>query len=316
MNRRSGAVALGFGLLLLAGVLATLLWPPLDAASPRIFWLLRVPRVVMAASVGGALALAGVILQALFQNPLASPLTLGVAGGAAFGGSLAVALGWSVSWAGLPGYFLLASAGALLALGLSDRIARVQGQVNTTALLLAGVVLNFLFAALVMLLQYLADYTRTFETVRWLMGSLAVVGPEAPALAASITLAGFFALVKEASVLDLLSQGGEVAHGLGVAVSRYTTALFLGVSLLVGATLSLTGPIGFVGLVVPHLVRMLVGPAHRRLVPLALLGGAAVLTAADALARLAFYPAELPVGVITGLLGAPYFLWILWKQVR
>ncbi len=316
MSRRSALVALGFVVLFLAGAFATLGWPPLPAGSGEILLLLRLPRVAMAAFVGGALALAGVVLQALFQNALASPLTLGVAGGAAFGGTLAVALGWSASWLGLPGYFGLASLGALLALGLSYRIAWVRGQVNLMALLLSGVVLNFLFAALVMLLQYLADYTRAYETVRWLMGSLAVVGPQAPTGAGILTVVGGLVLYRWAPVLDLLSQGGEVAHGLGVAVGRYTTALFFVVSLLVGSTLALTGPIGFVGLVVPHFVRMQVGPGHRRLLPLALLGGAAVLTAADALARLAFYPAELPVGVVTGLLGTPYFLWILWRQAR
>ncbi len=314
MRHRTGLVVLALILLLMAGSAATLGWPPLGASGDRVFWLLRFPRVLMALGVGAALALSGAVLQALFRNPLASPLTLGVAGGAAFGGTVALVLGWSPTWVGLPGYTLLATLGALVALALSYRIAWIQGQVHTPVLLLAGVVLNFLFAALVMALQYLADYTRTFETVRWLMGSLAVVGLEPPLFAGLIILivAGF--LWAQAPVLDLLSQGEEVAHALGVSVPTATTRLFLAVSLLVGSTLALTGPIGFVGLVVPHLLRLLVGPAHRRLVPLTLLGGAALLVAADALARLALYPVELPVGVITGLLGAPYFLWLLWRE--
>ncbi len=314
MSRRIAGTTVLLAVLLLMGASATLLWPPLEAASSRVFWLLRLPRVAMALAVGGALGLAGAVLQALFRNPLASPLTLGVAGGAAFGGTVALVLGWGPSWVGLPGYTLLATLGALTALALSYRIAWVQGQVNTTVLLLAGVVLNFLFAALVMLLQYLADYTRTFETVRWLMGNLGIVGLEPPVFAGFLTLTLGVLLYRWASVLDLLSQGEEVAHALGVAVPVYTTRFFLVVSLLVGGSLALTGPIGFVGLVVPHLLRFWVGPAHRRLLPLSLLGGAAVLVAADAVARLALYPVELPVGIVTGLVGAPYFLWLLWRE--
>ena len=277
---------------------------------------LRIPRVLLAMGVGAGLSLSGAVLQALFRNPLASPLTLGVAGGAAFGGILAMVFGIQVTLPGLPFFFGFALLFALLTLFLTYRLALHEGRLRIAVLLLAGVVLNFFYSGLILLTQYLSDYTRTFETVRWLMGNLSIVGLSIPlTVLGAVGLVGL-GLFFFSPVLNLLSQGAEAAHALGVAVNKTVTALFVLVSLLVGVSVALTGPIGFVGLVVPHAVRQWVGADHRTLLPTSALWGAIALVVADWIGRVLLMPQELPVGVVTGLLGSPYFLWLLYRSDR
>ncbi len=277
---------------------------------------LRIPRVLLAMAVGAGLSLSGAVLQALFRNPLASPLTLGVAGGAAFGGILAMVFGIQITLPGLPFFFGFALLFALLTLFLTYRLALHEGRLRIAVLLLAGVVLNFFYSGLILLTQYLSDYTRTFETVRWLMGNLSIVGLSIPlTVLGAVGLVGL-GLFFFSPVLNLLSQGAEAAHALGVAVNKTVTALFVLVSLLVGVSVALTGPIGFVGLVVPHAVRQWVGADHRTLLPMSALWGAIALVVADWIGRVLLMPQELPVGVVTGLLGSPYFLWLLYRSDR
>lgn len=299
----AGAVALGLAL----GSVP--IWEGGGALRREILLSLRGPRVLLAFATGGGLALAGAVLQALFRNPLASPLTLGVAGAAAFGGVLGLLI------PGLPPP-LAAILLVLLTLGGVYRIGRVDGGLHLPVLLLAGVVLNFLFSALILLAQYLADYTQTFATVRWLMGSLQVVGWERPLLVAAVGFPLMVLLLLLGPHLDLLSQGEEVAHSLGLNLRSLLRLLYFAVSLLVGIPLAFTGPIGFVGLMVPHFLRLLFGPSHRLLLPAAFLGGGGLLVLADTLGRWVFAPRELPAGVITALLGAPYFLALLVKARR
>jgi iron complex transport system permease protein len=281
----------------------------------QIFFVARLPRVLAAALVGSGLALAGVVFQALLRNPLASPDTLGVSAGAALGAVLAITFGADFSLFGISAIPLSTLAGSLGALaivyGLSA--ARRQGA-SSTVLLLAGVTLTTLLAALTTFVRYLADFTQTIQTVRWLMGSLDV-GSYGPILVAlvpfAIACAGFAMLPR---VLDLMSVGTESAAARGVDVARTEKIALASASLATGAAVSLAGPLSFVGIIVPHLVRLLVGADHRLVLPAAALFGAAFLIGCDVVARTAFAPADLPVGVVTAIIGGPVFLWLLFRR--
>jgi iron complex transport system permease protein len=281
----------------------------------QIFFVARLPRVLAAALVGSSMAVAGVIFQALLRNPLASPDTLGVTAGASLGAMLAITFNASFTLFGVSAVTLAGFAGSLGALttlyGLST--ARRRGT-STVVLLLAGVTLNALLSAVMAFIQYLADFTQTFRNVRWLMGSLDVVSYD-PILAALIPLtlawAGFSTLPR---VLDLISVSPDSAAARGVDVERTERIALISASLATGAAVSLAGPVSFVGIIVPHLVRLVVGADHRVVVPASALFGAAFLIASDIVARTIVSPLELPVGVITALIGGPVFLWLLLRR--
>jgi iron complex transport system permease protein len=279
-----------------------------DATATTILWQIRLPRVLLALAAGGTLAVSGVSFQTLFRNPLAEPYTLGVASGAALGAVVAIQIGWADSLIGLAlASFVGALAAGALVLGLALRSAGIE----TTTLLLAGVAVSLSCSALILFLQYFADATKTFRMVRWMMGGLAVVGyrevlwlaPWALGLAALA-----FGLRRE---LDLLLTGEELAASRGVDIGRLRWTVLGGTSLAIGALVAVAGPIGFVGLIVPHILRRIVGHNHRVLVPACLLAGGAFLAACDLAARTVMAPAEIPVGVLTALLGGPFFLWLL-----
>ena len=289
--------------------------PFADNVDAQIFFVARLPRVLAAALVGSGLALAGVVFQALLRNPLASPDTLGVSAGAALGAVLAITFNADFSLLGVSAIPLATLAGSLGALaivyGLSA--ARRRGA-SSMVLLLAGVTLTTLFGALTTFVRYLADFTQTLQTVRWLMGSLDVgsYGPIGAALVPlTLACAGFASLPR---VLDLLSVGAESAAARGVNVPRAEKIALASASLATGAAVSLAGPLSFVGIIVPHLVRLLVGADHRLVLPAAALFGSAFLIACDLVARTAFAPAELPVGVVTAIIGGPVFLWLLFRR--
>jgi iron complex transport system permease protein len=289
--------------------------PFADNVDAQIFFVARLPRVLAAALVGSGLALAGVVFQALLRNPLASPDTLGVSAGAALGAVLAITLNADFSLLGVSAIPLATLAGSVGALaivyGLSA--ARRRGA-SSMVLLLAGVTLTTLFGALTTFVRYLADFTQTLQTVRWLMGSLDVgsYGPIGAALVPlTLACAGFASLPR---VLDLLSVGAESAAARGVNVPRAEKIALASASLATGAAVSLAGPLSFVGIIVPHLVRLLVGADHRLVLPAAALFGSAFLIACDLVARTAFAPAELPVGVVTAIIGGPVFLWLLFRR--
>lgn len=287
-----------------------------DPTAGLVFWQLRLPRVLLALLAGGMLALCGLSLQTLFGNPLAEPYTLGVASGAALGAAAAF------TWAppglplGLPLASLAAFAGALVATALVVALGRAGtgGGDGGSGLLLAGVAVALLCQALILLLQYLSDAGGTLRMVRWMMGGLAVVGYREPLwLLPWLALAAGVHLLRRWE-LDLLLAGEEVAAGRGVPVARLRLGLLLVDSMAVAALVSVVGPIGFVGLMVPHMLRRLVGAEHALLVPACVLGGGAFLTLCDAAARTVIAPAELPVGIVTALLGAPFFLWLLRRR--
>jgi len=285
-----------------------------DPAASAILWQLRLPRVLLALFAGGLLALSGLSLQTLFANALAEPYTLGVASGASLGAALVFTFAPRVPFLGLPLAALAAFAGALAATAVVIALGRGEDSVDRgggASLLLAGVALALLCQAAILLLQYLTDAAGTLRMVRWMMGGLAVVGYREALWLLPWLVLSVAAHAARRWDLDLLLAGQEVAASRGVAVGRLRLGLLLVDSLAVGALVSVVGPVGFVGLMVPHMLRRLVGAEHAALVPACVLGGGAFLALCDAGARTALAPAELPVGVVTALLGGPFFLWLL-----
>jgi iron complex transport system permease protein len=275
---------------------------------------LRLPRVLLGVLVGGGLALAGATFQALLRNPLAEPYILGISGGASVGAVLVLALGWAVagSWV-LP---LAAFAGALVAIVLVFRVATATGRaMDVRVLLLAGVVVAAFFSACIAFILSVSPARTVQSAVLWIMGSLAAASWQGVALTAAYTIPAALLLMGLARPLNLMAIGEETAQYLGADVEG-VKRLSLAVAALVTASgVAVAGVIGFVGLVVPHAVRILVGSDHRALLPLSFLAGAAFLTLADLVARLALAPTEIPIGVITAFVGVPFFLVLLRRSL-
>jgi len=279
-----------------------------------IVWQVRLPRILLAFLVGGSLAGVGVALQALLRNPLAEPFVLGISSGAAFGATLAMLLGVGNTFLGVSTLPLWAFAGGLLAIMVVYRISVAYRMLSVHTLLLAGVILNALFSALIMFAISIADPTQAFKMMLWLMGTLTV--PEFWTLLTLLVYltCGFLILFWLARPLNILTLGDESARSLGVEVDRIKKLVFVTSALVTGAVVSIAGLIGFVGMVVPHAVRMIVGADHRLLLPVAALAGGAFLTVADTVARTALAPTELPVGVVTALIGGPIFIYLLVRR--
>ena len=289
--------------------------PFADNVDAQIFFVARMPRVLTGAIVGSTLAAAGVVMQALLGNPLATPFTLGVSTGAALGAVLAITFGSSLAVGVLASVPLASLAGAVVASAIVYALATRPGRpISTMVLLLAGVTLNAFFSALILFVQYAADFTQAYRTIRWLMGDLDV-GSFAP-IVASLPMVllslGIFAFLPRP--LNLLSVGADTAATRGVDVGRTQRLAFLSASLATAAAVSLAGPIGFVGIVVPHLVRLMVGVDHRVVLPASALFGAAFLVVCDLIARTVIAPVEMPVGIITAIIGGPFFLWLLFRS--
>lgn len=288
-----------------------------DNVDAQIFFVARLPRVLAGALVGATLAAAGVVLQALLRNPLATPFTLGVSSSAALGAMLALAFNADSTWLGPAAVPLASFTGALVGTsGVYVLATRVRGGLSTSVLLLAGVTLNSFFSALITFTQYLIDFADWYRTARWLLGNLDV-GSVRPVVAALPLIAGAFVMFAALPrTLNLLTLGEDVAAGRGVDVTRAQRIAFVSASLATGAAVSLAGPIGFIGIVVPHLVRLVVGADHRVVLPAAALIGAAFLVACDVIARTVMSPIELPVGIVTAMIGGPFFLWLLVRKAR
>jgi iron complex transport system permease protein len=285
-----------------------------DSFSRTLFFRLRLPRVLMALVIGASLAVTGGALQALFRNPLADPYILGVSGGGAMGASIAIALGWSARVAGIPLVFVVSFAGAMLAVSLVRMLARTGAVVLPGALLLSGVAVNLIAAAGVLTIQYLTDPTSALRILRWLIGSLDVVGLEPVGRMLIVLAPAWLALLALSRQLNLMAIDEDTAATLGVNIRRCESIVHALCALIVGVTVSAGGAIGFVGLIVPHAVRLMFGEDLRIVLPGSLLLGGAFLILADALARTALPSSELPVGAITGLVGGPAFLWLLHRR--
>ncbi len=279
-----------------------------------IFFNVRLPRNLLAALTGAAMALAGVVFQAVLRNPLACPFTLGVAGGSSFGAALALLLGLTTAYHGFSTVTLFSFLGALLSLVLVYLLATFLNSFSATTLLLAGIAISFFFNALVLLSYYIADFTQSYAMIHWMIGSLDVVDLETVEKLASGIAAGFVILCWMGRELNLLSAGEELAKVKGVHTSRVIAYSIVTASLMTSMVVALTGPIAFVGLIVPHIYRLLIGNDHRFLLPLSALGGAAFLVICDTVARSFFGPVELPVGILTALLGVPVLLWLLFRR--
>jgi iron complex transport system permease protein len=285
---------------------------PAEATALAVIFHIRVARIVLAGLVGVGLSLAGTAFQGILLNPLAEPFTLGVAAGAAFGASLALSLGLSgVLWGSLGLVPLMALVGAAAALALVLALGSMAGGFQHGTLILAGVIVSAFLSSLISLVKFLyADSLSTI--VFWIMGSLSARGWGHVLFALPYILLGGLILMLYARELNLLTLGDAPAQQLGLAVNRVRLILLLAASLITAGAVAVSGIIGFVGLIVPHLARLLVGPDHRRVLPTAALSGAVLLIAADTLARIILpYGQELPVGIITALLGGPFFCYLL-----
>jgi iron complex transport system permease protein len=277
---------------------------------------LRLPRILVAALAGGGLAVAGVGFQALTRNPLAEPSILGVSAGAAFGVVLAQIFGLGFTLLAALGLAAFAFAGALLAAGAVYLIASAGAGLSIQTLLLSGVIVGIFFSSAITVVISLVDFNRLGGVIHWLLGNLAPIPPGALTIFATLAAIGFWLIVGRARELNVLALGEEAAEQLGVNAERLKLRIFGGAALLTACTVAFAGPIGFVGLIVPHLLRGFLGQDNRLLVPAALVGGAIFLLVADTVARNVIAPAELSVGVITAFCGAPFFVYLLRTRYR
>jgi len=289
-----------------------------DTMIDTIVLQLRMPRVILGFLVGGSLASVGVMLQALLRNPLADPYILGVSSGSALGVSLAVLFGiGTMAWA-IPVLPVCGFLGGLLALLVLYRIsATTYDRLPVHSVLLAGVILNAIFSALIMFVTSIMEPNRAFAMMAWLMGSLS-----APLDQTLLALSAYLAvclvlLFRQVSVLNIMTLGEEPARSLGVDTERAKRSILMTAALITGAVVSVSGMIGFIGMVVPHAMRLMLGADHRLLLPASALVGGAFLMTADTFARSAFGPSELPVGIMTALAGGPFFIYLLvWRKDR
>lgn len=288
--------------------------PGADDIDAIIFWQIRVPRVLLAMLAGAGLSLGGVVFQALFRNPLATPFTLGVASGASLGVTIAMVTGIHFSLLGLSGTSFAALSGAILSIALVYFIARNSGIISPSTMLLSGVAISFFFSSLILLLQYLSDAGSSFRVLHWLMGDLSRASVDNVLQLAPFVTSGIVIVSVFHRELNLLSITDDIAASRGVNVHRTQKLLFLAVSLMVAGIITFCGPIGFVGIMAPHMCRLVIGENHRFLIPASILFGASFLTLCDTLARNFAAAAEVPVGIITAILGGPFFLWLLFRK--
>ncbi len=285
---------------------------PVDELTWHIIVKHRIPRIILAFLVGGGLAVAGAVFQALLRNPLATPHTLGVSSGGALGASAGILFGvsgWAIPFVTPVQLFsLIGSLGVVIIIYL---LAREKERFSTMRLLLAGVTIALISSAMIMFIRYLVDPHKLVVLDRWLMGGLDVLGYDALISILPIYLPAIILLFLDSNRLNQMVFGEELAAGRGVNVRAVQIRIFLVGSALTSCMVSVAGPIGFVGLIIPHALRMIVGSDHRILLLTSFFGGGMFLTVADTVARSAFSPSELPVGVLTAMLGGPFFLYLL-----
>ncbi len=283
----------------------------LDAPEATILLSIRLPRVLFAGVVGASLAASGAIFQSLLRNPLADPYILGISGGAAVGAIIGILVGAGAVPFGIPGLAFLGSlATIVLVFGVSGRRTDIQS--NT--LLLTGVIINAFFSAIILFLVSTSSDAQLHSVLFWLMGDLSFAEGSEVLLTGLFLAAGFLIMAVHARDLNLIVTGEETAMQLGVDVERTKKILFVTASMVTAVAVSVSGTIGFVGLIIPHILRLILGPDHRLLLPASILFGGTFLVAADAIARTVMAPVELPVGVVTALCGAPYFLYLLRRR--
>jgi len=283
-----------------------------DSMLDTIIWRIRFPRVLLSALVGATLSLGGLVFQALLRNPLAEPYILGISGGSAIGAIIGILMGFSR----FPGVSLAAFAGSVATLLLILAMSSGQTILKKDALLLSGVMVNAFCAAVIMFLVSITQDSRLHNIIFWLMGDLSMIDIGHAGILAATLLPCFILLFWFSNSMNLLLMGKEMALTMGVNIQAVTVALLVVTSFMVSATVSYCGLLGFVGLVMPHLLRLLFGPDHRVLVPACILGGGAYLIFCDVLARVLPEQGEMPAGVITAMIGAPLFIFLLKRSAR
>ena len=321
MSRRRFWVAVGLSLAFFVAI--TVLMPLIGSSeatferawsgqSPdkEIVFQVRLPRVLLAGLAGGALALAGVLFQALLRDNLATPFTLGVQSGAALGAVVAICLGWGMIGV-FPAVWLTGFAGAAITIAVVVSIASQGRRMSSFTLLLTGVTINSMCMAAILFLHYSAGFTQSFAIVRWLMGGIDSLEYGTLGLLAAVVIGGLVMVMLKSNDLNLLSVGEDWAATRGVNLGTLMLTCYLLGSFLTASITSLTGPIGFIGLIVPHALRLALGADHRVLVPTSFCVGGGFLMVCDTIARTAMAPTEIPVGVMTAMLGGPFFIWLL-----
>ncbi|MDF1589886.1 MAG: iron ABC transporter permease [Desulfobacterales bacterium] len=284
----------------------------IDPTLAAIIWRIRLPRVLLAALVGATLSVGGLVFQALLRNPLAEPYILGISGGSAIGAIIGILLGVSP----FPGVSLFAFIGSMATLLLILMMVSGQTILKRESLLLSGVMVNAFCAAVIMFLVSLTQDSRLHNIIFWLMGDFSMVDARQVAILAATLLPGMILIFWFAHPMNLLLAGKEPAQSMGVHVKAVTVTLLVATSFMVSATVSHSGLLGFVGLVMPHLLRLLLGPDHRVLVPACILGGSTYMVLCDLLARILPEQGEMPAGVITAMIGAPLFIFLMKTSKR
>ncbi len=285
-----------------------------DPGSPdaNILFTIRLPSVLLGALAGAALAVCGMVFQAILKNPLASPYTLGVASGASFGAVLTILLDMdSLFFLGLSFISVMSFLGALFSILLVYIVAQKKSSISTYSLLMAGIAMNLLFSSLILCCQYCANFTQTNQILHWLIGGIDIIGFKDIYKAIPLFLIGIFIIFVNLNKLNLVAMGDEIAYSRGVNVLRTQRMCFFSSSLVIGAVVCLSGPISFVGLIIPHLVRMILGPDHKYLFWGCIFLGATFLIICDTISRTILAPRMIPIGVVTVLFGAPFFIYLL-----
>ena len=287
-----------------------------SSAEYTIFWNIRMPRLILAFFTGGVLSLSGMVFQAIFRNPIASPFTLGIASGASFGVTLYITLGFQLVVFGFPVIIVSAFLGALISVFIIYSISLLYKNFDSQIMILTGIIISFFFSSIIMFSQYITDYTNTFKITRWTMGGLDIVGYEGLLSIVIFSLLGFIIILYYVNDLNLISIDEELSISRGVNVTKVKKILFVSTSLMIGTVVSITGPIAFVGIIGPHLARRIVGNEHKALSIVSILMGSLLLIICDTISRMIMWPVELPVGIVTSIIGGFFFIWIIIHQGR
>lgn len=278
-----------------------------------IFFNTRLQRVITGFITGGILAVSGLVFQSIFKNPIATPFTLGVAGGASLGAAIYILFAQSISLMAVFGQTIAALIGAVITILIVYSFAFIKGRLNNITLLLAGVAVNFFTSSLIMFIQYFADIQKSYNITRYITGSLAAVSLNNILFLTPLSLAAFIIIYSYHKELDIISMGEYTAKSRGVNITSSITILYFTVSLSIATVVSATGPIGFVGMIIPHIIRMYVSFKNKILIPVSFIFGGAFLVLCDTVSRVIIAPAELPVSVVTSLIGAPFFIFLIMK---
>lgn len=285
-----------------------------DVFKSEIFLDIRLPRVIFAFFVGFSLSMIGVIFQALLRNDLATPYTLGVSSGGALGAVISIKSGVIFTFLGLTTTPLFSVGGSLFTILLIYYIAKSKVGISPVTLVLTGVTVSLFFSSMILFIHYMADFTETYIMIRWLMGGLQITDWNYTLILLPFVLVIFLFFYFNANAFNIMSAGKDLALSKGVNVESLQKYSFIGGSVLIGLVVAFAGPIGFIGFIIPHLMRLIFGPDHRVLLVTASLFGGMFLVWCDTIARIIISPAELPVGVITSLIGGPFFIWLLIKK--